>query len=166
MSTSSKTKIKELISQSVQDTLHFARQVADELSGGDILLLTGELGTGKTTFVQGVAKAFGIREKIKSPTFTVMHAHKIKPHKCAQKHRREPKWFVHADVYRLKKAEEIYEIGLMDWLGRQDAVVVVEWGEKIKPLLRSYVYKTIRFQYNKRKNERFITPPPKISLPR
>lgn len=135
--------------RSETETLALAKRMVAHLSGGEVLLLQGELGAGKTTFVRGLARAFGIKERIKSPTFTLMRVYRIKNVKCKIKN------FVHVDAYRVG-ARALIDIGLMDYIGQPDAIVIVEWGEKIKPLLKGRRYKVIEFQYGKNENERII----------
>ena len=141
--------------QSEQTTRSLARKFARQLRGGDVVLLQGELGTGKTTFVKGLAAAFGIKEKIKSPTFVLIHVHRIV-------HRRQftvhstLKYFVHCDAYRVKIPHELMKAGLLDWLGRPDTVVVIEWGEKMKPLIKGNRVWIIRCRHGRRTNERVI----------
>lgn len=132
------------------ETYAVARGIASRLKGGDVLLLKGELGAGKTTFVKGLARALGIEEKIKSPTFTLIHQHRIKNQGLRIKH------LVHCDAYRVKNARELMEAGLTDWLGRPDTLTVIEWGEKILPPLRERQYILIKFENGKGLNERVI----------
>jgi len=102
-----------------------------------VVSLEGELGTGKTTFTQGFAKALGVEAWIKSPTFILMREHKIsqKPegHKAYS-----PYGFtalIHIDCYRLKNEKTFVELGLKDILKDPENIVFVEWGEKLKGLL-------------------------------
>lgn len=133
-----------------KETATLAKKITRGLNGGEVILLQGELGAGKTTFVRGLAQAFGIKERIKSPTFVLMHHHKIKNAKFKINN------FVHCDAYRVKRARELKDIGLLDWLGRPDTVTIVEWGEKIKPLLKGRRYMVIRFRHGNKENERII----------
>lgn len=147
-----------ILTHSEKETEAFANKFASSLKGGEVILLIGELGAGKTTFTRALAHALGVRGRIKSPTFVLMHIHKsIK----ASKHK-SIKTLVHCDAYRVN-ARALHEIGLMDFLGRPDTIVIVEWGEKIKPLLKGRQYMTIKFQHGKNENERIIrlrkTPP-------
>jgi len=143
--------MKRYFSKNERETIGLAKKIAGRLKGGEVLLLQGELGAGKTTFVKGLAQAFGIKERITSPTFVLMHQHRIKDKGL------RIKYFVHCDAYRVKSARELGDVGLIDWLGKPDTLVVVEWGEKIKPLLRGKKYTTIKFQHGKKENERIIT---------
>jgi len=99
------------------------RRLASALGGallpGDLLVLEGDLGAGKTFLVRGIARALGVPSKkpITSPTFGLVHEHLA----------RIP--IVHADLYRLGDAAEIVELGLVDQIGGE-AVVLIEWGER------------------------------------
>ena len=106
-------------------TLRFAKEFAKTLKGGDTIALIGELGAGKTTFARGLAKAFGVKERITSPTFVYMHVHKT---------RKENILFVHADAYR-GDADTLREIGIGEYLADPKAIVVIEWADKVNGIL-------------------------------
>lgn len=151
---------------SEKETIVLAKKFARRLKGGDIVLLQGELGSGKTTFVRGLARAFGIRERITSPTFVLMRVHQLahrRQHTADGKMKRAVgrkllavRHLVHVDAYRVKSARELADVGLADWLGRPDTIVVVEWGEKIKPLLKGRDHLCIKFKYGEKLSERII----------
>jgi tRNA threonylcarbamoyladenosine biosynthesis protein TsaE len=109
------------------DTRSLAAALAGALACGDIVVLCGELGAGKTTFAQGVAAGLGVREAVTSPTFTL-----LRPYACAS-----PTATVHtlwhADLYRLERVSDVEELGI-DELVEDDAVAVVEWGDVVGPL--------------------------------
>ncbi len=98
--------------------------LADLLAPGDLLVLEGDLGAGKTFLVRGIARALGIphRTPVTSPTFTLINEH----------HGRIP--LVHADLYRLGDADELVELGLFDRIGA-DALVIIEWGDRFAEAL-------------------------------
>lgn len=98
-------------------TRDLATTVAQQLRAGDVILLTGDLGAGKTTFTQGLARALGITAPITSPTFVLARHHN---------HPTNGLNLVHVDAYRLTDADELTSLDLESWL--QDSVVVVEWG--------------------------------------
>lgn len=153
--------MKTIITKNEKETLAFARRIARELQGGEVLLLQGELGAGKTTFVRGLARALGITTRIKSPTFTLLNLHTIPVHATMRSRKRNARasrlrHFAHADAYRVKNARALEAIGLMDYINRRDTVCVIEWGEKIKPLLRGRRYTLIKFRHGKKENERAI----------
>lgn len=140
-------------SQNKKETIKFAQQFAKSLRGGEVVLLLGDLGSGKTTFVKGLAQAFGVKEKITSPTFILMQQYKIRNFANSQTRN-----FIHVDAYRLKTAQALLDIGLGDWLGRPDTLVLIEWGEKIRPFLRRQKirFQTIKFQHGRQENDRII----------
>ena len=101
-----------------------------------ILGLQGGLGGGKTTFLQGLAKGLGIKEKILSPTFIIYKKFKI--HGRRQNWRSStlmPEYFYHFDCYRLKGAKDILELGWAEIIQNPKNIVAVEWSERIKKIL-------------------------------
>lgn len=109
----------EYLSQSAEETKKIASDFANTLEGGEFISLVGELGAGKTTFVQGVAEAFGVQGPVRSPTFTVMNIHKMQHEKIKE--------LIHLDFYRLQDATALFELGLEEWLYRDDVVIFAEW---------------------------------------
>ena len=107
-----------LTTTSPAETLALGRRLAALLTAGDIVLLSGRLGAGKTLFVSGVAEGLGIEERVTSPTFVISRIY-----------RGGFLTLVHADVYRLGSLAEFEDLELPD--DGLDGVVVVEWGEAI-----------------------------------
>lgn len=105
-------------SKSVEDTYAFALEFADMLYGGETILLNGDLGAGKTTFTKGLAKALGVTEEVTSPTFTIMNVYTSGRLKLN-----------HLDMYRVENEDELYELGVSESVGEQDAVTVIEWNK-------------------------------------
>ena len=132
---------------SEQQTIKAGKKIAATLKGGDVVLLYGELGAGKTTLVKGMAAFFGIKKKITSPTFTLMNIYPVKS--------QSTKYLVHIDTYRLKDEQELNDIGIEDYLGRPEAICLIEWPEKIKKLLKNK--KTLKIKIKHRNNGREIT---------
>lgn len=116
------------ISHSAGETIEFAQKFAQKLKGGEVIGLIGDLGSGKTTFVKGLAEELRVEENITSPTFVIL---KNYPAKIDQ----QKIDFVHIDAYRVESIEDIKSVGIEDYLERQDVVIVVEWAEKIKEML-------------------------------
>lgn len=117
--------MKKFISNSDNETKKIAANLAKHITSG-VVSLNGELGAGKTTFVQGFAKGLGIKEKIISPTFVLIKQHKIPNNKNV---------FFHIDLYRLENPEEFILVGIKELLDNPENLVLIEWGEKIKKYL-------------------------------
>ncbi len=135
--------------QSVQDMHVFATEVVSELSGGEVFGLEGELGTGKTEFVRGLAKALGSKDAVKSPSFTLLNHYRL-GHPTI-------KHLIHVDLYRLEDAgsDLVSQIGLDEWLNHSDAVVCIEWPwEEIRQELPNL--RLIKFSYGTTTSERLI----------
>ncbi|HJV33142.1 MAG TPA: tRNA (adenosine(37)-N6)-threonylcarbamoyltransferase complex ATPase subunit type 1 TsaE [Patescibacteria group bacterium] len=113
--------------KNAKETAKIATALAKTMKGGEVLALIGNLGAGKTTFAQAFAKALGVKERVQSPTFIYMHEHRLK-------RKNGPSVFVHADAYR-GGVPELRSIGLAEYFGRPDAVVLVEWADRVKGLL-------------------------------
>jgi tRNA threonylcarbamoyladenosine biosynthesis protein TsaE len=96
--------------------------------GTFVIGLTGELGGGKTTFLQGLAKGLGIKQKILSPTFVIMKKFKVPKKKNFY-------WFYHIDCYRLQKPKELFDLGFKEIISNPQNIVAIEWAEKIKKIL-------------------------------
>lgn len=111
-----------VVSRSSEETRILGASLAPLLLPGDVLSLNGDLGAGKTCFVQGLANALGVAQRVTSPTFTLVHEYTG----------RFP--VVHLDVYRLNYFQEVLDLGFEE-LSDPGAILVVEWGEAVGPLL-------------------------------
>ena len=120
------------ISKTEKDTYQIAANLAKKLKGGEIIALEGELGAGKTTFVKGLAKTFGIKKHVTSPTFVLMKVYQVKSKKLKVKE------LVHVDCYRLDEPQELFYLGIEEYLNKKDTVVVIEWAERIKSYLKKF----------------------------
>ncbi len=117
-----------LVTHSPNETRAIGRELAGILQPGDVVLLAGQLGAGKTEFAKGIAEGLGIEETVVSPTFTIVREYSgIRP--VLQEVR-----MLHVDVYRLDHAQELLDLGLED-LAADEAVTVVEWGDAVAGLL-------------------------------
>ncbi len=107
----------------------FAREIlaSGPQKNAVVLCLQGDLGAGKTTFLQGFAKGLGVEEKINSPTFVIMKRFELKGV--------EFKNFYHFDLYRLNTKEEILHLDFKDIISNPENIVAIEWPEKIKDIL-------------------------------
>ena len=126
---------------SVDATRALAAAVADLAKAGDLVLLVGDLGAGKTAFTQGFAARLGIDEQITSPTFTLARSYKgrLKLH--------------HLDVYRLENVQEAEDLGLGELI--EEGVTLIEWGDTIAPALPAD-YLEVRFAYGEGDDDRDI----------
>lgn len=118
----------KIISQSPSQTKQIAAEVLKHLEGGAVIGLSGDLGSGKTTFVQGMAEALDVVGPITSPTFVALQVYPVPLHHSIS-------YFCHIDAYRLKSKHDALSTGLTDYLGRSDTLCLVEWPENIKSLL-------------------------------
>ena len=103
------------ISHSAEETINFAKDYARTLKGGDVVLLNGDMGAGKTVFAKGLGSGLGVRGNIKSPTYTLM---------CSYEGDSMP--FFHFDAYNLKGIDDFYDLGFDEFLSK-DGVVLIEW---------------------------------------
>ena len=119
--------------RSADDTRALASALAPLLEPGDVVLLVGDLGAGKTTFVQGLASGLGVAEQVTSPTFTL-----VRPYACAATAPRgegpRVQTLLHADLYRVERLREVTELALGESV-EEGAVAVVEWGDVGAPVL-------------------------------
>src|SRR5580693_6355819 len=121
-------RIHEFTTQSGADTVEVGRQLVKLLKPPQLLLLRGDLGTGKTTLVKGIAQALDAAEpeEVTSPTFTLIHEYD-------GSREGKPVKLYHLDVYRLESERQLETLGLEDLL-TPDALVLVEWGDKFKSI--------------------------------
>ncbi len=104
------------------ETILLGERIGKSLKAGDIVALSGELGAGKTTLIQGIAKGLGIRDWVTSPTFTIINEFKGRID------------LYHVDLYRIDRMEDALDVEIEEYFTK-GGVTVIEWAEKIKPLL-------------------------------
>lgn len=109
--------------------------------------LVGELGSGKTTFVQGFFRGLGIRERALSPTFVIMRRLKLRSKKFEN--------LFHVDAYRIKNSREIIQLGLNEIVGNPRNIVLIEWADRLKKILPRGIIR-LRFRHGKKENRRTI----------
>ena len=129
----------KFISDSEQDTFNIAKKYAETLSRGDVVILSGDLGAGKTAFVKGVAAYFGISGVV-SPTYAYLNVY--------------GDFIYHYDCYRLSSGEEAEALGLTDYF-YGDNICLIEWAENIADVLPEKV-KTVNIAKAENPNERII----------
>lgn len=145
--------IKKTVIKSAKEMQIFSAKFAKKIlqkqlnNQATVLCLSGELGSGKTTFVQELANGLGIKEKITSPTFIIMKRFKI--------YDLEFKNFYHFDCYRIINPEEILQLGFKEIISKPENIVAIEWPEKIAQVLPKKII-SIRFKH-KAENIRILT---------
>ena len=122
-----KNNMETVTINNLKETAKFAKKFAKLLQGGEIILLNGDLGAGKTTFTRQVLKALGVKGEVTSPTFTIMREYATKKFNI-----------YHFDMYRIKTPDEVREFGLEDYIysGDNKSLVFIEWSENIKEMLK------------------------------
>ncbi len=140
--------------KSARGTKRIASKLAQEIRSEKpkkhafVILLHGNLGAGKTTFAQGFAGALGIKERILSPTFVLMKIYPIRK-KSAYK------FLVHIDCYRIDSTKDVVRLGVKDIFLDKDAIVLVEWPERIRQIIPKRAL-LIRFGHGRKEQERVI----------
>lgn len=122
------SRVLQVISHSEEETISLAEKLTATFRPGEIIILTGELGAGKTVFVKGIAKGLGHNPDIvNSPSYTLVNEYPGE------------KPLYHFDLYRMGDSSELVEIGWDDYLSR-DGLIIVEWGEKAVDYLPAQYY--------------------------
>ena len=127
--------MKTIITNSEQETKNIARDIASKIDKNAVIVLSGELGAGKTKFTEGFLSYFGLEKEISSPTFTIVNEYKN--NKIS---------IYHFDVYRLADIDEFYAIGGEEYFSK--GICIIEWGEIIEDILPK---DTIRIKIEKDK---------------
>lgn len=138
--------MQEFISYSEEDTINFADKFAENLNKNSVIILSGDLGSGKTKFTEGILKHFGLEDEISSPTFTIVNEYDSGRLKLN-----------HFDVYRVSDPDEIYAIGFDDYIF-SDAVSIIEWANYIEEILpKDFLHIYIEKDLEKGEDYRKIT---------
>ena len=138
--------MKKIVTKNIKQTKNFGIEFSEKLEAGDTLLLFGDLGSGKTTFTQGLAQGLGIKDRILSPTFVLQRIHDVPKINI--------KYLNHIDLYRIETPVEIENLGLTEMFEDRNTINVIEWAERLKNFTPKKGYK-LSFKY-KDENERKI----------
>jgi len=130
---------KTYLTKSYEETQKLGEKFAHDLSGGDVVLLFGDLGAGKTTFMQGLAKGLGVKKRIISPTFIIMRTYEVGlPSQGVLSENKEDSHtgsdiekLYHIDLYRTETIKDIEGLGFFDILQDKKAIIAIEWPEKL-----------------------------------
>lgn len=136
-----------IMSRSAQETFAFGESFARLLREGDVLALSGNLGSGKTTFVRGLIAGFGLNHRVASPTFVICQEYLLPG--------RGTKKLYHFDLYRLKSRKELAELGFGEVVQNLANITIVEWSEKIKNKLPKRSVR-IKFIHGTKPDQRMI----------
>jgi tRNA threonylcarbamoyladenosine biosynthesis protein TsaE len=134
--------MEQVTTRSPEETRSFAEKFAGSLSPGTVICLEGELGSGKTTFVQGLAKGLGIKDFVTSPSFIIISEHKGKLP------------LYHIDLYRLSDGAEVEDLGIEDCF-ESGGITVIEWAEKLGDV-RPKKYTSIKIEPISDNERRFL----------
>lgn len=121
--------MQSVITKSAKETQKLAAELAKKFiqkksKAALILALEGELGTGKTTFTKGLSKALGVKEKVLSPTFVLIHKHNLKD-----------KNLYHIDAYRLSSEKDLLKLGIKEIFANPQNIVLIEWADRVKKIV-------------------------------
>lgn len=122
----------ELRVRSLTDTHAIAAGIATLASSGDLIVLSGEMGAGKTAFAQGFGAALGVIDPITSPTYTLVHSYDLPARQSAGV-------LHHADLYRLDRTAEVADLALEE-LAEDGGIVLVEWGDVVEALFSDHLH--------------------------
>jgi tRNA threonylcarbamoyladenosine biosynthesis protein TsaE len=122
----------QIISTSALQTKKLGQMLAEELTGGEVICLTGDLGAGKTTFTQGLLKGLKIKGPYTSPTFAIIKEYKINLKFKISNLKLLSVY--HIDAYRIG-SKDLLELGFADFAGQKNSLVIIEWPEKVKRLI-------------------------------
>jgi tRNA threonylcarbamoyladenosine biosynthesis protein TsaE len=133
---------KTVITKNFEETRELGEKIVRKLNDTNILALYGNLGSGKTTFTQGLAKGLGIDQKIISPTFIIVRKYEL----GSNNQNLRFKNFYHIDLYRIADEGDIKSLGLEEILDDKSNIVAIEWPEKIENILPNKIMR-LYFEY-------------------
>ncbi len=131
-----------MISTSLKETEAIAKKFVDSLKKGNeatVVGLRGNLGSGKTTFVQAAARLLGVREPVTSPTFVLIKSYPLNAKRYTL--------LIHIDAYRLERGEELLKLGWNDLAKNPDNLILLEWPERVVSILPTKNYTEISFEF-------------------
>lgn len=131
--------IQQYQTLSAEETSNLGKKLARTLKGGEIIALYGKLGSGKTSFIQGLAKGLKIKEPVNSPSYVLIKIYQN---------------LIHIDLYRLENQQQIKELGLEEFFDNKKNIVAIEWADKIDSIPGSFIKISFDFISN---SERKIT---------
>ena len=121
--------LHDFVTTSSLQTKKLGELLAEDLRGGEVICLAGDLGAGKTTFTQGLLKGLNIKGPYTSPTFAILKVYKVKSHKVNTQY-----VVYHIDAYRIN-SKDLLELGFKDFAGKENSITIIEWPEKVMRLI-------------------------------
>ena len=134
----------EYVTHSYEETISFAKNFAKNLQGNELILLVGDLGAGKTCFVNGLLSGLGFSAGGCSPTFTLVNEYPTNPP------------INHFDLYRISSEDELYDMGFLEYLD-SPKINIIEWPQIAKDILEQFPRTKISIRHTDNENERIIT---------
>lgn len=119
--------MEKIVTKNEKETKALGQILGAQFEGGEVLALCGDLGAGKTKFLQGLAKGLGIKGRVNSPTFNILKLYKINGNKNV-------KAFCHIDAYRLHSEKDLISLGVEEFFKDKKTVTAIEWAEKVKKI--------------------------------
>ncbi len=119
--------MEKIITKNEIETFELGFKLAKRLKGGEVIMLCGNLGAGKTKLLQGLAKGLGVKGRVNSPTFNILKLYKTSGNKNI-------KSFCHVDTYRLRNENDLITLGVEDYFRDKEMVTAIEWAEKVKKI--------------------------------
>ncbi|MBL7886204.1 MAG: tRNA (adenosine(37)-N6)-threonylcarbamoyltransferase complex ATPase subunit type 1 TsaE [Flavobacterium sp.] len=132
----------EIITANEIETMHFAKSISSCFKNGDVILLDGTLGVGKTQFVKGFCSGYDYNGDVTSPTFTLANIYET-----------DFKKIIHLDLYRIDSPREFIELGIMDYF--DESIVLIEWGNKFSGLFDNYFSISIENNFDEPTKRKF-----------
>lgn len=136
-------------SNNLEETGKIAKDFAESLSvyssGATVVGLYGNLGAGKTTFTQSIAKAFGVTDTVNSPTFVIEKIYDLENQKFEK--------LIHIDAYRLEKSEELLHLGWREIISDSKNIILIEWPEKVLDIMPEHIKITLKTLENENSRE-------------
>jgi len=151
-----KIKKKVFTTNSFKETQKLGRDFAKVLETGDVVCLYGDLGSGKTTFVQGLAERLGIKRRIISPTFIIVRCYELQIQNSKLKSQnynskfKSLERFYHIDLYRVESKKDLESLGIEEIINNKNNIIVIEWAQNLKSLMPEKRI-DLRFSYEKDK---------------
>jgi len=126
--------MNKVITRNESATFKLGEKLGRQCVGGEVFMLSGGLGAGKTKFLQGLAAGLGVKSKVNSPTFNILKVYRITGQKKSKNPKSRARIFCHIDAYRLDSGADLISLGVQEYFNSPETVTAVEWAEKVKDI--------------------------------